>query len=84
MKGGLLRAFKDRVESVGTAKNFARHNPLMIRALDRRREGGEHSAKGRTDVSPAGEAGGDEEEAGDGRGLLLRVEEEAFDDGKGV
>jgi hypothetical protein len=46
----------------------------MIWALDRRREGGEHSAKGRTDIISAGEVGGDEKEAGDGRGLLLRVE----------
>lgn len=46
----------------------------MIWALDRRREGGEHSAKGRDGYISAGEVGGDEKEAGDGRGLLLRVE----------
>lgn len=55
MKGGQLRAFKDRVESVGTGKNFARDNPvdhqvprggLMISALDRRREGGDTLLRG--------------------------------------
>jgi hypothetical protein len=65
MKGGQLRAFKDRVESVGTGKNFARDNPLimspqglMIWALDRRREGGDTLLRGERMYLLRGRPGG--------------------------